>query len=164
MWWTYWGVCGEKLQSKHNQTALGRQGMSGAQVLLKCFQSVWTIFFFFLHIVLEHVFFTQSLLFQDTSILCLWFRCIFKSYKIISMLSQGPPGAFPDGLKNSYLSLQWHRCQPCARLQGTQEWGLGTSFSPRTKSNFSRSSQCSWTSCTWNKLSLYIKKIAICKS
>lgn len=57
----------------------------------------------------------------------------FQVLHISSMLSQDPPGAFPDGLQNSYLSLKWHRCQARAHLQGTQEWGLGTSLSPRTK-------------------------------
>ena len=50
-----------------------------------------------------------------------------------TVLSQNAPGAFPDGLQNSYPSLNWQRCQARARSQGTQDWGLGTSLSPRTK-------------------------------
>lgn len=47
-------------------------------------------------------------------------------YSQNAALSQDPPGAFPDGLQDSYPSLNWHHCQARARLQGIREWGLGT--------------------------------------
>lgn len=71
-------------------------------------------------------------------------------------LSQDPPGAFPDGSQNSYSSLDWLCCQALAHLQGTQTGDLAHFSLPGQRSNFWRSSECSWTSCTFTTLGIYI--------
>lgn len=91
---------------------------------------------------------------------CVWLCiCVYlwsQAPQMRTMLSQDPPGAFPDGLQNSCPCMNLHRCQPRVCLHGAQDWGLGTSLSPRTKEQLWRSSQCFWTSCTFTKLGLYI--------
>lgn len=86
--------------------------------------------------------------------LCLWLWCTFRSQNpfMSARPSQDPPGAFPDGLQNSYPYLDWHRCQVCVCLQGIQTGDLAHHFLSGQRRNFWRSSECSWTSCTCTKL------------
>lgn len=64
-------------------------------------------------------------------------------------LSQAPPGEFPDGLKDSYRSQDWHHCQIHAHLQGTQTGDLAYFSLPGQKHNFWRSCEGCGTSCTF---------------
>lgn len=158
MFKTYWGFQRGELQSKHKQSALGRQSMSGVLVLLtdvfsKCMK--WLLFHLKLCIPCT-VYFNAVCVAPKPVKFVFMIIVHFQVLQISSVPSRVPPGAFPDGLHNSYQSPKWHGCQVCARSQGKHEWGLGTSRSSR--SNFWRSPQCSWTN--WTNRAFFILKNA----
>lgn len=154
-----------KSYKANNQSALGRQSMSGVLVLFtdvssKCMNHYSFSLFSFYQLEFHIV----SMCVSQLSSLYLWLRCTFRSYRLAACCPKIP-------LELSQMACRTPTClwsgiaaRPVLACRAHKSGDLAHHSFPGQRSNFWRSSQCSWTSCTQNKLGAFFVFVSLKKS